>query len=103
MSFWECPLCHRQYTQKAGGALTERWMGALSLVLYGVIFEMYPQRRAEFIATRLDHIDREWLISEIELELNNPSQTVRDILDLPASEDDLREFLSMVAVELRKR
>lgn len=58
--------------------------GALSLVHYGVIFTERPQERAAFIASRLDHLDRDWLVSEIEDELRNPSQSVRDILDLPA-------------------
>jgi len=83
--------------------LTERCGGALSLVLYGVIITERPQERAAFIASRLDHLDRDWLVSEIEDELRNPSQSVQDILDLPASEEDLREFLALVTRELRAR
>lgn len=99
----DLPECGRRYAQREGCSLTERWGGALSLVLYGVIFTTRPQERAAFNAAQLDHIDSDWLISEIEYELNHPSQSVREILDLPASEEDLREFLALVALELRRR
>lgn len=103
ISFWTCPACARRFAQRDGGELTERWGSALSLVLYGVIFTERPQERAALIASRLDHLDRDWLVSEIEEELRNLSQSVRDILDLRASEEDLREFLALVARELRAR
>ncbi len=103
ISFWECPRCHRRFTQQESGALTERWGGALSLVLYGVIFDEYPQQRAASVASRLGHLDRDWLVAEIELELRSPSQSVREIHDLSASEEDLREFLGLVAAELHAR
>jgi hypothetical protein len=42
-------------------------------------------------------------VAEIEHELHNPSQSVREIHDLSADEEDLREFLALVARELRAR
>ncbi len=68
-----------------------------------MIFTERPQERAAFIASRLDHLDRDWLVSEVEDGLRNSSQSVRDILDLRASEEDLRKFLALVAQELRAR
>jgi hypothetical protein len=36
------------------------------------------------------------MIEEIEQELEKPTQKVRDILDLPHNEEDLRKFLRLV-------
>lgn len=106
ITFFRCPQCHRQFAQRPGKALTERWRGALSLVLYGVIFSEKPQADADRIAAMLcDQKDRETLArieSEIRLELASPKQNVRDILDLRASEQDLREFLVLVADKLHE-
>ncbi len=43
------------------------------------------------------------IANEIRSELAHPTQQVRDILDLPASEEDLRDFLRMVADILEER
>ncbi|HET8843545.1 MAG TPA: WD40 repeat domain-containing protein, partial [Ktedonobacteraceae bacterium] len=104
IQFYRCPQCHRQYTLLPGKSLTERWPGALSLVLYGVIFSLQPQKDAERIVALLrDQQSEETLArieEEIRLELASPTQSVRDILDLRASEQDLREFLALVANKL---
>lgn len=106
MFFFRCPQCQRQFAQRPGQGLSERWRGALSLVLYGVIFSPRPQAEAGRIATLLcEQQNREtlaWIESEIRLELASPSQNVRDILDLSASEQDLREFLALVAERLHE-
>lgn len=101
ISFYECPRCGRRYARSEGESLHERWVGPLSLVLYGVIFEQRPQDAAVHIAQALaDDPRRDVIVAEIRLELREPSQSVREILDLRASEADLREFLALVADEL---
>ena len=99
--FYECPRCHRRYARSPGEALHERWPGPLSLVLYGVIFEQRPQDSAARIAGLfVDDPRRDDIVAEIRLELREPSQSVREILDLRASETDLREFLALVADQI---
>jgi transposase-like protein len=106
ITFFRCPQCHRQFAQSPGKSLTERWSGALSLVLYGVIFSPRPQAEAERIAEMLCAQKSQetiaWIESEIRLELASPKQNVRDILDNVASEQDLREFLALVANKLHQ-
>lgn len=106
ITFFRCPQCQRDFAQTPGKSLTERWRGALSLVLYGVIFSLKPQADADRIAASLVRAEsREkiaWMENEIRLELASPKQNVRDILDLRASEQDLREFLALVADKLHK-
>jgi hypothetical protein len=104
--FFRCPQCQRQFAQSPGQELTERWGGALSLALYGVIFSTKPQAEAGRIAALLcTQQKREalaWMEREIRLELASPTQQVRDILDLRASEQDLREFLALVADKIHE-
>jgi hypothetical protein len=101
--FLECPECGRRYAQQDGGPLTERWLGPLSLALYGVIFVERPQdpecvRRQ---ARSMDHLDVGALAREIRLELAEPSQPVSAILPgTRATEPDLREYLRLLADEL---
>lgn len=106
ITFFLCPHCHRHFAQPPGNSLTERWGGALSLVLYGVIFSPTPQTEADrTVALLRTQNSREALArmeSEIRLELASPKQNVRDILDLRASEQDLREFLAQVADKLHE-
>lgn len=103
LQFLECPECGRRYAQRDGGPLTERWLGPLSLALYGVIFVEHPQdpecvRRQ---AGALDHLDTDALVREIRWELAEPSQPVGAILPgMRAGEADLREYLRLLAVEL---
>ncbi len=115
VSFAECPRCHRQFRVTAAGDLVEKWLGPLSLVLYPVIFETRPQNEAERIANELyaaskpgrrsifrsfsrDELGR--LLAEMRLELEHPSQKVRDVLALHAEEEDLRQYLARVAERL---
>ena len=51
ITFYECPLCGRQFAQQPVKSLTERWRGPLSLVLYPVIFSERPQDEAVAVAT----------------------------------------------------
>jgi hypothetical protein len=41
------------------------------------------------------------MIEEIELELQRPTQNVREILDNPQSEEECREFLQAVVTYIR--
>ena len=100
IAFYECPSCHRQFARRPGDALCDRWPGPLSLVLYGIQFERNPQAASQRIARSfLRERSREevaGIMEEIERELNEPTQRVRDILDLPHDEDELRSFLRLV-------
>ena len=101
--FLECPECGRRYAQQDGGPLTERWLGPLSLALYGVIFVEHPQdpecvRRQ---ARSMDHLDTGALVRDIRWELAEPSQPVSAILPgMSATEADLREYLRLLVDEL---
>jgi transposase-like protein len=107
ISFYRCPACHRNFARKAGGALHFRWLHPISLVLYPVIFELHPMRLCErYAAISVEPESTEYLkltIQEISLELDDPTQQIRDILDCRASEDDLRKYLRCVAEHLKDR
>jgi len=112
IAFLACPSCQREYTRRAGGALVERWRGPLSIALYGVIFAEDAIPHAERLAEQLAQLASSWdpatlelFISEIELELADPIQAVTEILPMaaPKTEENLREFLRLVAVRLRER
>jgi transposase-like protein len=99
ITFYECPSCSRHFAQKLGQGLCDRWLSPIGLVLYGIVFERYPQdafqRIAEqFLEQRADDIPS--LIEEITQELQKPTQNVCDILDLQQNEQDVRAFLQLV-------
>ena len=100
ITFYECPSCHRNFAQEPGRGLCDRWPSPISLVLYGIQFEPKPQANYQRVAQSLLHEkSREeiaWLAEEIEHELREPTQQVRDILSLPQDEEDLRSFLRLV-------
>jgi hypothetical protein len=113
--FVSCPGCGRYFRATSDGKVVEKWLGPLSLVLYPVIFEKRPQKEANRIANELYAAsepdrrsmfrplsrDQLWqMISEIRIELERPTQNVRDILDLRGNEADLREYLALVADRL---
>jgi len=106
-SFFECPKCHRNFVRKAGGALCYRWLHPISLVLYPVMFDGDPgrdcERVAEMFATQKSSEQIKLIVQEIRLELDDPTQQVRDILECSASEEDLRKYLRCVADRLEKR
>lgn len=105
--FFECPECKRHYSLKENGLLTFRWPHPIGVALYGIQFKSAP----------LEHIDNtveELLISfsqeqmptfikEMKLELEHPTQHIRDIVDCVASEELCREFLSEVVTRLEKQ
>jgi hypothetical protein len=106
ISFFECPSCRRHYSQKKSGALTYRWRHPISLPLYFVLFSKEPVaealRVAAHLADTLSSAELEAMTREIELELEQPTQEVRTILNNPQSEEACREFLVSVARLLRQ-
>jgi hypothetical protein len=104
--FLACERCGRRFTEESG-TLTERWLGPLTLALYGIQFDPHPQARAADTADGLQHLDTAAIAAiaaEIRLELSEPSQSIRDLLGgMAASEQDLREFLGLLADELEHR
>lgn len=117
-NFFTCPECNRRFHLKEDGTLTERWLGPISMVLYPVIFSSSPQSRASDIADSLYQSmipdgkslfrsftteQIEYLVNEVENELANPTQKVKDILQCTGSESDLREYLSLVVGQLKDK
>jgi hypothetical protein len=78
----------------------------MTLALYGVIFDKDPLPRAESIAKTFvtNHTPDalRWMADEIELELTQPTQSVRDALGCVAPEDKCREFLQAFVAHLRR-
>jgi hypothetical protein len=97
ISFYECPKCQRKFARKQDGALTLRWGHPINLLLYPVIFEQHPEQHCEEVAALFakqetaDRIKR--IVEETRLELDDPTQQVRDILESHASEEALRRYL----------
>jgi hypothetical protein len=108
ITFYWCPRCERQYAQQAGKGLVDRWLSPASLALYGVIYEpdaiMHAPRIAKDLASTRDRASIEVLAREIQLEFDEPTQRVTEILDMavPKTEEHLREFLRLVAEHLRQ-
>ena len=107
ISFFECPACGRHYAQKKSGTLTYRWLHPISLPLYCVLFSKEPvaeaPRVAAHIADTRSAVELEAMTREIELELEQPTQQVRAILDNPQSEEACRAFLANVTKIWRRR
>jgi hypothetical protein len=76
------------------------------LLLYPVIFEEHPEQRCQEVAALFrkqesaDRIKR--IVQEIKLELGDPTQQVRDVLESRASEEDLRNYLRCIVERLEK-
>jgi plasmid stabilization system protein ParE len=107
VAFFECPSCGRHFAQKESGALTYRWRHPVSLPLYCVLFSENAVADAPRVATHLadtqSSAELEAMTREIELELEQPTQEVRHILDNPQSEETCRKFLLAVAKIWRQR
>jgi hypothetical protein len=106
IDFYFCPQCQWRFAKRTGRGLCDRWLSPLSTVLYEIIFEPHPQDKASAVAadilTYLPSEEVQLIKSEIQRELEHPTQQVRDILDMPHEEQDLREFLRLVANQLGK-
>ena len=100
INFYECPSCYRHYAQKPGGSLTFRWLHPTSLVLYKFDNGLNPADYAPHVAREISKSryaqDIEAFRREIELELEQPSQPVREILDTQTSEEACRGLLVSV-------
>ena len=60
--------------------------------------------RVRAVADGLGHLDTGHIAAEIRLELAHPTQPVAEIVGpMRAGEDDLREFLRLLADELERR
>ena len=99
IAFYECPSCNRQFAQKLPGELTYRWLHPVSLALYPILFDADPLPRAEELANEFvsQHSNSPCLkamLAEIALELEQPTQQVRVILDNPQTETICRQFLA---------
>jgi hypothetical protein len=98
ITFFECPSCHRDYAKRKSGTLTFRWLHPISLPLYCVLFSPNPAADAARVAELMLHQQSTdalaVMINEIELELEHPTQQVREILDNPQSEQACRQFLA---------
>ena|SRR5215213_613861 len=107
ITFLQCPSCHRPYKKRPGTPLTYRWLHPVTIALYWVIFEDEPVLRAESIAEDLvrggpsDELLE--MIEEIELELDQPTQPVRDALENRATEEKCREYLRALVSHVRAR
>ena len=102
IEFFDCPACHRQYARKRGGSLTFRWLHPISLVLYGILSDCEGIQRLE--TSGGPSKPREVLlrmVEEIELELAQPTQQVRDILDNPQTEEQCRQYLREYVTRVR--
>src|SRR5580704_5709344 len=79
ISFYECPKCQRRFARKQDGG-----------------FEQHPEQHCEEVAALFakqetaDRIKR--IVEETRLELDDPTQQVRDILESHASEEALRRY-----------
>lgn len=93
--FFECPQCQRHYALQPGKRLTFRWLHPVSLVIYSWLYRSHPHidsMAAEFVNHRSPE-ELQRIVEEVRLELDEPTQDVRDILDSATSEKDLREML----------
>ncbi len=99
ITFFECPACRRHYALEPGKQLAFRWRHPINLVLYGVIFDDAPSEKAADVAALVikqrSSEELALFVREIRLELDDPTQQVRDILECRASEAELRNYLRL--------
>ena len=103
-SYFECPSCRRQYARAESGSLNYY---PVSIPLYCVLFSKDPvadaPRVANFLAEQSSAAKLAAMTREIELELEQPTQQVRDLADGAHSEETCRQFLAEVAKLFRAR
>jgi hypothetical protein len=106
ITFFECPSCHRRYAKAKSGSLTFRWLNPITLPLYSVLFSKDAMADAPRVADSMlrqnSPDELAVMIKEIELELEHPTQQLREILDNPQSEEACRQFLAAVVRILRE-
>jgi hypothetical protein len=106
IEFFDCPVCRRSYARKPGRSLTFRWLHPISLVLYDKLIDANPRGRARALPDATPQPSHQperarRIIEEIELELSQPTQQVRDILGNPQTEEQCREFLREFVAKMR--
>jgi len=106
IEFFDCPACQRRYALKPGRSLTFRWLHPISLLLYGILFDVNLVGRARALLQAAEQLPNQpnatrRMIDEIELELTQPTQQVRDILDNPQTEEQCRQFLREFVAKVR--
>jgi hypothetical protein len=107
IEIFDCPACHRRYARKPGRSLTFAWLHPVSLPLYSVLFDSDPLSRVSHVAEQfikenpVEALRRS--VEEIDLELTQPTQHVRDIVDSPQAEEQCREFLRAFVTKIRAR
>ena len=91
IEFFGCPACQRQYARQPGRGLTFRWLHPISILLYD---KLYPTGRigSRRSSKRPTEKTLAW-VKEIELELAQPTQQVREILNNPQTEEQCRQYL----------
>lgn len=86
--------------------LTLRWPHPIGVVLYGIQFKSAPLEHIDStVKELLNSFSQEQMpifIKEMKLELEHPTQHIRDIVNCVASEELCREFLSEVVDRLEK-
>ncbi len=101
--FFRCCSCERQYAVASDNTLVDRWLSPLTIPLYSIIFSNNPQDDASRVAEQLNEKtpeERSSIVAEIRDELANPKQKVHlihDLADKTVTEQDVREFLRLVA------
>jgi hypothetical protein len=106
ITYYDCPSCPWHFAQEPGRGLHDRWLSPLSIALYSQIFEKHPEKTAEENAKALqsqrpDLISE--ILSEIDRELESPTQQVSEIFDfMYPNEDALRIHLKLLAAVLRR-
>jgi hypothetical protein len=106
ITYYNCSSCPWRFAQEPGKGLHDRWLSPLSIALYSQIFKKHPDRSAEenakaLLSQRPDLIAA--ILSEIDRELESPTQKVSEIFDfLYPNEDNLRIPLKLLAVALRR-
>ncbi len=106
ITYYDCPSCPWWFAQKPGQGLHDRWLSPLSIALYSQIFEKHPDQTAEenakaLLSQRPDLIAE--ILSEIDRELESPTQRVSEIFDfMYPDEDSLRIHLKLLAAALRR-
>lgn len=96
ITFYECPSCSRHFAQKLGQGLCDRWLSPISLVLYGIIFERYPQDAYQRIAEQF----LEQRAGDIPLSIEEITQELRKRSPVTAFEGDEDRRSSKMALDL---
>ena len=104
-SFFECQICHREYAQSQGECMTFRWSNPISSVLYPILFleqpDQFVNRILKIIKQDFSQEKIERIITEIRLELNDPTHDISKTLPgIEAADKELRIYLKALIEKL---